>query len=167
MSEHRVLLQWQAEAENSPKGRFRRDHTWSFDGGIQVPASASPQVIRPPKSSEAAVDPEEALVAALASCHLLSFLYVADQAGFRVLRYEDEAVGTLSRGESGVPWISRISLFPRHSFSADHAPSDEEIESLHQKAHATCYIAASIRSEVVIHWTREIGGHNEVRPLGD
>ena len=130
--------------------RFSRAHEWSFDGGITVPASSSPLSVRLPYSVAEAVDPEEALVAALASCHMLTFLYVAAKQGFVIDEYADDAVGEMSKNERGKFWVSKVTLSPRVAFSGDKRPSPEQLDELHHLAHEECYIANSVKSEVVV-----------------
>lgn len=116
---------------------------------MTVPASSSPHVVRLPFSVEAAVDPEEALVAAASSCHMLSFLWVASKNGFVVEAYEDNAVGEMAN-DSGKQWISKITLDPQIAWLGDKVPTAEELADLHNGAHEVCYIANSIKSEIVI-----------------
>src|SRR5712691_7188478 len=113
MSEHKAAVRWKLEGDGFLKGRYSREHTWTFDGGLTVPASPSPGVVPVPWSNPANVDPEEAYVAAISSCHMLTFLYVAYRAGFEVESYEDEAVGVMTKNDKGVPWISAVTLKPR------------------------------------------------------
>jgi len=115
-----------------------------------VPASASPFVVPAPWHNTAAVDPEEAYVAALSSCHMLTFLFLAAKQGFEVDRYEDEAVGSMTKNEKGVPWISRVTLHPRVLYHADKVPTAQEAERLHHLSHEQCYIAQSVKTEVIV-----------------
>jgi len=151
-NEYRATVRWRRleSREEFLRGRFSRAHIWSFDGGITVAASASPHVVRFPYSSEEAVDPEEALVAAASSCHMLTFLYLASKAGFEVSEYDDEPVGIMTKNERGALWISEITLRPRVEYGAERPPSAEEERRLHERAHEECFIANSIRSEVRI-----------------
>ena len=119
-----------------------------FDGGISVPASSSPQVV-PRFSVEAAVDPEEALVASASSCHMLTFLYLAANAGFNVASYADNAVGELAKREDGRQWMATITLDPQIVW-IDGEPSANQLAGLHHNAHKECYIANSIRSEIKV-----------------
>jgi organic hydroperoxide reductase OsmC/OhrA len=130
--------------------RYSRGHEWSFDGGVKVSASASPAVVSPPFSVTEAIDPEEALVAAASSCHMLAFLFLAARHGFVVESYEDNAFGVMEKNERGKFAISRITLRPRIEFSAQRPPSPPELEALHNEAHHDCYIANSIKCEVVV-----------------
>ena len=111
--------------------RYSRGHVWRFDGGIEVPASSSPSVVPLPLSREDAVDPEEAFVAALSSCHMLTFLTIAAKAGFVVDRYEDEAVGIMTKNANGKLFVSKVTLDPRIAFSGDKRPTPEQIAELH------------------------------------
>jgi organic hydroperoxide reductase OsmC/OhrA len=106
--------------------------------------------VRVPFSIEEAVDPEEALVAAAASCHMLTFLWVAAKRGFNIASYEDNAVGEMTKEDDGTQWISRITLDPQVAWSGETRPSVEEIAEMHHEAHRGCYIANSIKSEVIV-----------------
>src|ERR1700742_3182728 len=110
MSEHKATVSWKFAQGDFRKGKYSREHTWTFDGGLTVPASPSPSVVPTPWSNPANVDPEEAFVASISSCHMLTFLYLAGKAGFQVDSYEDESVGTMTRNEHGVPWVSSVTL---------------------------------------------------------
>ncbi len=118
-----------------------------FDGGVQVPASSSPHSVPVPMSVEAAVDPEEAFVASLASCHMLWFLAIAAKAGFVVDRYEDAAVGTLARDTDGHLSMTEIVLRPKVSFEG-RTPSEDELHELHEHAHDECFLARSVKTIV-------------------
>jgi organic hydroperoxide reductase OsmC/OhrA/pimeloyl-ACP methyl ester carboxylesterase len=133
--------------EDFLKGAYSRAHTWTFDGGVTVPASASPAVVRAPWSDPAAVDPEEALVASISSCHLLTFLWVASKAGFTVQSYEDQAVGVMTKNEQGRYWVSSVVLRPRIVY-AGTPPSPERAADLHHRAHEDCFIANSVKTEI-------------------
>jgi organic hydroperoxide reductase OsmC/OhrA len=130
--------------------KFSRAHTWAFDGGITVPASSSPLTVRVPLSRADAVDPEEALVAALSSCHMLTFLYLAAKQGFVVDSYEDAAVGVMAKNERGKLFMSQVTLRPRIAFSGTRQPSAAELAQLHHHAHEDCYVANSVLTEVVV-----------------
>lgn len=149
--EYRATVQWKREADAKfTDQRYSRGHSWSFDGGITVPASSSPLSVRLPFSLAEAVDPEEALVAALSSCHMLTFLYVAAKQGFVVDAYADEAVGMMTRNEHGKFWVSKVTLHPAITFSGDKRPTAQQLGELHHLAHEECYIANSVKSEVVV-----------------
>jgi organic hydroperoxide reductase OsmC/OhrA len=150
MAEHKAKLHWERKDPDFLKGKYSREHVWAFDGGVTVPASASPSVVSAPYSNPAGVDPEEAFVAAVASCHLLTFLFVASKQGFVVDEYVDEAVGAMTKNEKGVPWVSTVTLSPKIKYGGDRRPSPEELDHLHHLAHEQCFIANSIKTEVLI-----------------
>ena len=152
MSEHKASLEWRlAEGADFLKGKYSREHTWTFDGGASVPASSSPSAVPLPWSNPANVDPEEAFVAAIASCHMLTFLFLASRKGFAIQSYEDEAVGTLSKGDGGAMWISTVVLSPRIGYGGDRKPTHEESKELHHRAHEQCFIANSVKTEITVH----------------
>ena len=130
-------------------GRYSRAHEWSFDGGAVVRGSSSPSVVPEPMSDASAVDPEEALVAAASSCHMLWFLSLAQKARIEVQSYRDEAVGAIGKDERGRVAITRITLRPEIGFSG-REPGAEELRALHHQAHEKCFIANSLRSEIVV-----------------
>ena len=146
MSEHKVTLTWKRGDTPFEYQKYSRDHTWKFDGGHEMQASANPAFLGNPKR----VDPEEAFVAALSSCHMLTFLYVAAKQGFVVDEYADTGVGEMTKNEHGKLWVSRVTLHPAITFSGDKCPSAEQLDALHHLAHEECYIANSVRSEVVV-----------------
>jgi len=148
MSEHRATVAWEQAGGPFAKRQYSRAHRWTFDGGITVPAAASPANVPLQFTDAAAVDPEEAYVAAIASCHLLSFLPLAALAGFEVLRYEDDAVGHMTKNERGVPWVSTVELHPRITYAEGRAPDAEREAELHHRAHEECYIANSVKTEI-------------------
>jgi organic hydroperoxide reductase OsmC/OhrA len=150
MSTYTAKISWKNDSpETFTKNRYSRAHTWAFDGGIEVPASSSPHAVRLPFSVEEAVDPEEALVAAVSSCHMLTFLWVAAKKGFLIESYEDNAVGEMTSTNDGKQWISKITLDPQIVWG-DKTPTTQELKELHHAAHEQCYIANSIKSEVVV-----------------
>ncbi len=150
MSTYTAKIVWKSDsAEAFAKNQYTRGHSWEFDGGVTVPASSSPHAVRVPFSVEAAVDPEEALVASASSCHMLSFLWVAAKAGFNVESYEDNAVGEMETTDAGKQWISKITLDPQIVWSGK-APTAEDLAAMHHEAHEVCYIANSIKCEIVI-----------------
>ncbi|MGE0485288.1 MAG: OsmC family protein [Gammaproteobacteria bacterium] len=148
MSEHHARVSWTAGEAGFRRGRFTRVHRWTFDGGLEVAASASPAVIPAPWSDAAAVDPEEAFVAAVASCHMMSFLFLANRAGLDVVDYDDEASGMLAADAEGRYAITEVVLRPRVTFAAGQAPDDDQLAGLHHEAHDTCYIANSVRTAI-------------------
>jgi organic hydroperoxide reductase OsmC/OhrA len=149
--EYRATVTWKRAADAKfTDQRYSRGHSWSFDGGITVPGSSSPLSVRLPFSVAEAVDPEEALVAALSSCHMLTFLYVAAKQGFVVDAYTDEAVGEMTKNEAGKFWVSKVTLSPAIIFSGEKRPTTEQLDELHHLAHEECYIANSVKTEVVV-----------------
>jgi len=150
MSEHKATIKWQQTSPDFLKGKYSREHTWIFDGGVTVPASASPAVVPAPWSNPAGVDPEEAFVAAISSCHMLTFLHLACKAGFQIDSYEDEAVGKVAKNEKGVPWVSSVALHPKIIYSGEKSPAPADEERLHHLAHEQCFIANSVKTEIVV-----------------
>src|SRR4029077_2362931 len=150
MSEHHAKITWQTAADpgDVKKGRYSREHAWSFDGGLTVPASPAPSVVPVPFSNPAHVDPEEAFVASIASCHMLTFLHVAMRAGVVVERYEDDAVGVMRKNERGAVWVAAVTLRPRIVYGGAIRPTAEEIDRLHHLAHEQCFIANSVKTEI-------------------
>lgn len=150
MAAYTATLTWRRGAQAFSDGKYSRAHDIAFDGGITVPASSSPHVVRVPLSREDAVDPEEMLVAALSSCHMLFFLDFARRAGFVVDSYVDPAEGVMGKDERGRIAITTITLKPRIEWSGDKRPSEAEIAELHHKSHEACFIANSFRGEVKV-----------------
>lgn len=150
MHQHTARVVWSLGDGDFRSGKYSRVHRWEFDGGLTVPASTAPQILAPPLSSLDAVDPEEALVAAASSCHMLTFLYLAYKAGFSVESYVDDAVGEMDTNEAGKTFVARIRLRPAVRFVGDRAPSPDELAALHHKAHEECYIANSIVAQVTV-----------------
>lgn len=139
---------WNRNGALFSDNRYSRKHLWQFDGGVEVPASSSPQVVRLPLSEAAAVDPEEAFVASLASCHMLWFLDIAARGGFIIDSYVDDAVGTLAKNSDGKFAMTIVTLKPHVIFSGDKRPTHEDFQRMHHKAHDECFIATSVKSEV-------------------
>jgi organic hydroperoxide reductase OsmC/OhrA len=148
MSEHKAMIKWSLSGDFL-KGSYSREHTWTFDGGVTVPASPAPTSVKPPYSNASNVDPEEAFVAAISSCHMLTFLWVASRKGFHITSYEDQAVGVMTKNERGVPWVSAVTLHPRVVYSGNHPTQDVE-EQLHHQAHEDCYIANSVKTQITV-----------------
>jgi len=149
--EYRATVKWARGAEEKfTDQRYSRGHTWSFDGGITVPGSSSPLSVRLPFSVAEAIDPEEAFVAAVSSCHMLTFLYVAAKQGYVVDAYADDALGVMTKNEQGRMWVSKVTLAPAIVFSGEKRPTDAQLEELHHLAHDECYIANSVKSEIVV-----------------
>lgn len=150
MSSHTATIRWQNTGPDFLQRRYSREHTWHFDGGAVVPGSASPHIVPAPWSNAAHVDPEEAFIASISSCHLLWFLHIALDAGFEPASYEDHAEGVMTKNERGKLWISRVTLRPQIVWKGERQPTADEVAHLHHRAHEECFIANSIKSEVVI-----------------
>ena len=147
---YRATIYWQKGAnETFTNNRYSRLHQWKLDG-LTLPASSSPQVVPLPFSDENAIDPEEAFVAALSSCHMLFFLSLAAAKGFVIETYEDSAEGLLTKNENNRMVITEVALHPKIVFSGSILPSQEQIEKLHEEAHEKCYIANSVLTKVNI-----------------
>lgn len=149
--EYRAEVLWQRSAEESfVDGRYSRRHRLRFDGGIEVAGSASPSVVPRPWSDAAAVDPEEAFVASIAACHMLWFLSLAAKARFAVLSYRDDARGVMTKNHAGKLWVSRVILRPELHFDGKRQPTRDELMSLHHRAHEECFIANSVKTEILV-----------------
>lgn len=148
MSTYSATILWQRNGAAFTDQRYSRAHQWHFDGGAVVPGSSSPHNVPLPYSDAAAVDPEEAFVASLSSCHMLWFLHLAAKAGFVVERYEDRADGVMAKNAEGKLAMTLLTLRPRVDFAGEKRPERADIEALHHKAHEECFIANSVKSEV-------------------
>lgn len=148
MSQYSATVRWRRNGEAFTDNRYSRAHRWSFDGGVDVAASSSPSVVPLPLSSAKAVDPEEAFVASLASCHMLWFLSIAATRGFVVEEYVDEAVGVMAKNGDGKLAITEVTLRPAIRFDGDRRPSAIEHDAMHHEAHEQCFIANSVRTRV-------------------
>jgi organic hydroperoxide reductase OsmC/OhrA len=147
---HQATIVWHRDGTPFIDNKYSRAHVWRFDGGVEVPASSSPSVVRLPFSRADAVDPEEALVAALSSCHMLSFLHVAAKDGFVIDSYEDTAIGVMGRNAAGKTWVQKVTLKPVIRISGTKQPTAADMERLHHLAHEECFIANSVKTEVVV-----------------
>lgn len=148
MSTHTCSLHWTRGDAAFTDLQYSRAHQWRFDGGAVVRGSSSPHSVRLPWSDPAAVDPEEALVASVASCHMLWFLSLAAEAGFVIDSYDDAAEGRMARFADGRIGITEVVLHPQVVIAGNRRADDDAIASLHHAAHAHCYIANSLRGEV-------------------
>jgi organic hydroperoxide reductase OsmC/OhrA len=148
--EHFAEIRWARDNAAFLDGRYSRAHRWIFDGEIEVPASSSPLTVRVPYSREDAVDPEEAFVASLASCHMLFFLFFAAKDGFLNDAYTDRAVGILAKRGDGRVAMTEVKLRPDIDFVGGKQPTPEQILALHHRAHEACYIANSVTSTVTL-----------------
>jgi organic hydroperoxide reductase OsmC/OhrA len=150
MHQYTATVLWTRAADAPFKdNKYSRAHEWRFDGGTVVPASSSPLSVRVPLSNPNAVDPEEALVAALSSCHMLFFLSYAAAGGFVIDRYEDDAVGDMGKNAKGATAIVKVTLRPKITW-VGAPPSAEQLDKLHHRSHEQCYIANSVSAEVVV-----------------
>jgi organic hydroperoxide reductase OsmC/OhrA len=148
---YQATVVWEKrEGEKFTDNRYARAHQWQFDGGLSVAASSSPQVVPVPLSSENAVDPEEAFVASLSSCHMLFFLFHAARKGYVVERYEDRAEGLMGQNAEGRTAMLKVSLRPQIRWGGEHQPQATELDALHEAAHHDCFIANSVNCEVAV-----------------
>src|SRR6267143_1815538 len=143
MSEHKVTLSWQRGDKPFEYQKYSRDHTWKFDGGHEMSASAAPAYLGNPAN----VDPEEAFVASLSSCHMLTFLAIACKQKFVLDEYTDEAVGHMEKNSEGKMAITRVELHPKIKWSGDRTPHAEELDKMHHAAHDNCFIANSVKTD--------------------
>lgn len=149
MSEYTAELTWQRGDAAFVDNRYSRRHVLRFDGGLEVPASSAPSSVPVPMSDPAAADPEELLVAALSSCHMLWFLALAARKKFRVDGYVDHAIGSMHKNAQGKVAMTRVVLKPEVHFSGEHLPTRADLDALHHEAHELCYIANSVKADVV------------------
>ena len=148
MAEYKATVLWKRSGAAFTDNRYSRGHVWQFDGGIEVPASSSPHVVPLPMSVAEAVDPEEAFIASLSSCHMLWFLSIAAKRGFVAESYLDEAVGIMGKNADGKVAITHVTLRPKVLFGGDQLPSRDEVIKMHRESHEQCFIANSVRTEV-------------------
>jgi organic hydroperoxide reductase OsmC/OhrA len=144
-----VKIEWARRDELFTDNRYSRVHRWTFDGGAEVVASSSPQIVPLPMSDAAAIDPEEAFVAALSSCHMLWFLSLAAKKGLRVNRYVDLAEGRMDRNEAGKLVMLEVCLRPKVEWDGEQ-PDTATVAAIHHSAHDECFIANSVRTKVTI-----------------
>ena len=156
MSSHTAEILWERHDSRFTDNRYSRVHRWSFDGGAVVAASSSPHVVRVPFSDPSCVDPEEAFVASLSSCHMLWFLGFAARDGYLVDRYADAAVGEMAKDAEGREAVTRVTLRPAVTFSGALAPDDGAVARLHHEAHESCFLANSVKTVIEIKgsWSR-------------
>ena len=148
MARYTAVITWERGDAVFSDNRYSRGHRWQFDGGVEVPASASPQVVPLPHSVEGAVDPEEAFVASLSSCHMLWFLSLAVERGLLADHYRDEAIGIMGKNSEGQVAMLKVTLRPAVRFVGS-PPSRDDLQALHHEAHRLCFIANSVKTEVV------------------
>jgi organic hydroperoxide reductase OsmC/OhrA len=144
MAEHKVKISWERTTDDFSYEAYTRDHTWAFEGGVRVPASAAPRF----RGNPDRVDPEAAFVAALSSCHMLSFLAIASRRRHVVDSYDDDAIGYLEENAEGKLVMTRVYLRPIVKFSGDRMPRPDQIELMHHQAHEECFIANSVKTDV-------------------
>ena len=146
MSTHSAVVEWLRNGAEFDLG-YDRSHRWTFDSGVVVEASSAPELRGDPSK----VDPEEAFVASISSCHMLWFLHLASNAGLVVDRYSDDAVGTMEHDATGTTWITKVDLRPTVDWSGDRVPTDAEVDELHHESHRLCFIANSVRTRITVH----------------
>ena len=151
MASYRATCDWTLEApgEDFLKGRYPRAHTVAFGSGVEVPGTASHHVVGNRWAAPNAVDPEEMLVGSISQCHMLSFLHVAREAGFVATRYRDAAEGVMTKREDGEMWVSRVALRPEITWEG-RTPTPAELDDMHHRAHHMCFIANSVKTEIVV-----------------
>ena len=160
MHTYTATITWERDpASTFTDKRYSRAHHWAFDGGAVVAASSSPHSVPAPFSNPAHVDPEEAFVAALSSCHMLTFLYLAALDGYTVDRYADAASGIMEKTANGRQAVTRATLNPVVRFSGRKAPTDVALADLHHRAHEECYIANSVKTVIDVQgkWDYKMG----------
>jgi len=145
MSTHNATITWTRRGAGFDYETYNREHEWSFDSGQRLNASAAPAY----KGSEECVDPEEAFAASIASCHMLTFLAIASKKRLVVESYTDEVVAHLAKNAEGLLAVTRVELHPKIRFSGEKIPTADEIERMHASAHRNCFIANSVKTEVV------------------
>lgn len=150
MSEYVAVVRWMRNGAVFTDNRYSRAHEWEFDGGVRVPASSSPHVVPVPLSNASHVDPEEAFVAALSSCHMLWFLSFAAQEGFTVDRYVDHAVGVMETNAEGKLAMTRVILRPQIHYFGENVPDAAAVEVMHHLAHETCFLANSVKTVITV-----------------
>jgi organic hydroperoxide reductase OsmC/OhrA len=148
MSEHEANISWINTGSDFLKGKYSREHTWAFDGGFSMSASPSPSVVPVPFSNPAHVDPEEAFVASISSCHMLFFLSIAANRGYVVDDYVDNASGVMEKRADGKMAMTRVVLRPRAIYSGATIPGSEEVGKMHHRAHDLCFIANSVNTAI-------------------
>ena len=150
MHRYAATIDWERGEQQFTDDAYSRGHTWAFDGGLVIPASASPDIVPLPHSVAENVDPEEAFVASLSSCHMLFFLAIAAARDIVVDRYKDAAIGHMGKDDRGRTAMTKIVLRPECIYSGEKTPTRKQIERIHHRAHNLCYIANSVRCEIVV-----------------
>ncbi len=151
MSEYFAKINWErASDELYTDNKYSRGHEWTFDGGVTVPESSSPHVVPLPYSVEANVDPEEAFIASLSSCHMLFFLSISAKKRYVVDSYIDNAVGVMEKDDDGNISMTKVTLKPNVRFSGEKKPTEEQLENMHHLSHKQCFIANSVKTKITI-----------------
>lgn len=148
MTDHLATITWQRDVSDFSTDGYSRAHLWTFDGGAEIAASSSPHVVPVPQSDASAVDPEEAFVASLSSCHMLWFLSIARKRGFVVDNYRDEAIGRMGKDADGKMAMIEVVLRPEVLFGEGRQVDAGQLHALHHAAHEQCFIANSVRTDV-------------------
>lgn len=150
MNRYTATVSWNHNDGDFTGNKYSRKHLWNFDGGLEIPASASPHIVPEPYSDPSAIDPEEAFVASLSSCHMLWFLSLAARKGYTVISYKDQAEGIMQKDQEGKLAITEVILTPVVTFEQDSAPGRQDFDELHHSAHRRCFIAHSVKTEITI-----------------
>lgn len=150
MSNYTATVRWQRGEQVFSDNAYSRGHQWEFDGGAIVPASASPDIVPLPMSIAENVDPEEAFIASISSCHMLFFLSIAARRGFLIDDYVDEAIGVMGKKSDGSTAVTNVTLHPRATYSGEKTPNENQIAKMHDRAHELCFIANSVNTVIKI-----------------
>ncbi len=150
MNKYQATIRWHRQDEVFIDNKYSRKHSWHFDGGAEITASASPHIVPEPYSDPEGIDPEESFVASLSSCHMLWFLSLAAKEKIRIDRYEDQAEGIMQKNKEGKLAITKVILKPKVTFGQDENSSQEILDKLHQQAHQRCFIAHSVKTEITV-----------------
>jgi organic hydroperoxide reductase OsmC/OhrA len=150
MSEHRAIVHWKNDGSKFIDNKYSREHIWKFDGEVEIFASASPKVVPIPYSNPVCIDPEEAFIASLSSCHMLWFLSIAAKNKFVVESYLDRVVGIMEKNQDGKLAIAKVYFHPQIIFAENNLPTTEKIQEIHEEAHQNCFLANSVKTEIII-----------------
>lgn len=150
MSEHIAIVKWQRDRAKFTDNQYSREHIWEFDGGLKIAASSSPQVVPIPYSNPDCIDPEEAFIASISSCHMLWFLSIAAKKKLVVENYQDRVVGLMGKNKEGKLAIIQIRLCPEIIFERDNLPTEAQIKEMHQEAHHNCFLANSVKTKIIV-----------------
>ena len=151
MSEYSAKIVWKRQPQEAfTDNKYSRGHTWEFDGGAVIAASSAPSIVPAPYSVEANVDPEEAFIASLSSCHMLFFLAIAGKRGFVIDEYIDNPVGIMEKDAAGNISMTKVTLRPQVTFLGEKQPTLERLEAMHHQSHEQCFIANSVKTHIVI-----------------